>query len=253
MAKQNSKPKVKHPPRSPEQRALEYQRYRANRKANADAFKKDLVSLADGVPFLFTPCHCVQASITQLKNEIKDLTAKNAAIRKVAANRKRRLEELESKQHRSSAVFNALTSTAAAFRAYFVRNDGIWNLFEVEKEDCDKVGNMQLREWVRKGWPRKISKLLGNQSFERAFTFEGNIEPMSSDDEGTVRRRRKQPRNKTNKNNFVHLTDVPGSEEEEEMECESESESEAAYQCYDARTQTWWIEKGRQPGRPKTS
>ena len=63
MAKQNSKPKVKHPPRSPEQRALEYQRYRANRKANADAFKKDLVSLAYRVPFLFTPCHCVQASI----------------------------------------------------------------------------------------------------------------------------------------------------------------------------------------------
>ena len=80
---------------------------------------------------------------------------------------------------------------------------------------------MHLREWVRKSWPRKISKLLGNQSFERAFTFKGDIESMSSSsNEGPVRRRRKQPRNKTN---AVHLTDMPGSEEEEEM-CESESE-----------------------------
>ena len=36
----------KHPRKSPEQRAIEYQRYRTKRKANADAFKADLVSRA---------------------------------------------------------------------------------------------------------------------------------------------------------------------------------------------------------------
>ena len=46
MVKQKYQPQVKHPRKTPEQRAAEYQRYRAKRKANAATFKKDLVSLA---------------------------------------------------------------------------------------------------------------------------------------------------------------------------------------------------------------
>ena len=130
-----------------------------------------------------------------------------------------------------------------------MHNEGHWSLYNVDDQSCDRAGNMKLREWVRKRWPRKISKLLGNQSFERAFTCETAVDLMSSDsDESPVRRRRRVARNKAI---VVHLTDMhSGSDEEGEME--SESEPEPAYQRYDGRfPQTWWIEKGRRPGRPK--
>ena len=83
---------------------------------------------------------------------------------------------------RQTKYYNALASMAGVFRAYFIHTEGHWTLFEVDKEHCDKAETMHLREWVRKSWPRKISKLLGNQSVERTFRCQEDaedVEPMS--------------------------------------------------------------------------
>ena len=64
----------------------------------------------------------------------------------------------------------ALTSTAAVFAAYFQRQEDDFILYDVENEAADHPNTAKLRKWVRKGWPRRVSKLIGGPYFERTFT-----------------------------------------------------------------------------------
>ena len=91
--------------------------------------------------------------------------------------------------------YNALASVAAQFRKYFRGQDGQIYLFNIRSKK-DPTGYEQIRDWVRQQWPRKVSKLLRKQAFERAFRDEDDSEleemqPMSDDSEVILPKRRR--------------------------------------------------------------
>ena len=185
---------------------------------------------------LSPPSTASQATNKQLKADLAALAKENRQIKKLSTARKRHADELQRKQRRSLKVFNALTSVAAMFRDFFIDRSGDTELENLDEKYWDRRGNQRLRDWVRAKWPRKISKILGNQLFETTFSFRTAIEPISdSSDESLIRRRRRR-RTRT-KSHAVHLTDMPPSDSEEEL-------SNDGYVCYDARQEpTWWLER----------
>ena len=57
------------------------------------------------------------------------------------------------------------------FKHYFLEERGYEHLSNIEAtaEDGDQK---TLRKWVRNKWPRRVSKLTGNQDFEYAFSLD---------------------------------------------------------------------------------
>ena len=158
------------------------------------------------------------SSLVQLK--IDDLAAQLAKQKAINVRQQKTIDKLLEKKMRAAEYQAALASTAAVFAAYFQRQEDDYILYDFGNEAADHPNTIKLRKWVRNGWPRRVSKLIGGPYFERTFT-----DPTVDDEPASLSDISDQPKPKRRRlvrGDAVRLTETQptGSESEDDQHYE---------------------------------